>query len=222
MRRTWLLLVLVPLGMAHPADDSRSALEADPNGWTDLLVRAGKELDNWSRWPIPATAHPNAQNQWSISETTGYLICEGDKGHEWLRFGKEYGDCVFHVEFRFTPVKSGKSGYNSGIYVRNSADGKVWHQAQAGGGSGGFLFGETPDGDKLARFDLSKMAEKGRVKPAGEWNTFEVTCKGKDLTLWVNGATTCSWHGCNAPRGYLGLEAEGYRIEFRKVLVKEL
>jgi hypothetical protein len=25
-----------------------------------------------------------------------------------------------------------------------------------------------------------------RVKPAGEWNTFEITCKGKDVTLWVN------------------------------------
>src|SRR5437764_15164996 len=35
------------------------------------------------------------------------------------------------------------------------------------------------------------------------------------LTLWVNGAVTCHFDECNVPRGYLGLEGEGYRIEFR-------
>ena len=54
------------------------------------------------------------------------------------------------------------------------------------------------------------------MKPAGEWNTFEITCKGKDMALWVNGAVTCEWHDCEAyPKGYVGLEAEGFRIEFR-------
>jgi hypothetical protein len=221
MRRPWLILALIPLGMAPFAEDTKSAFETDPKGWTDLLVRAGTELDNWTRGPIPPTGRLNAQNQWSIEKATGYLVCEGDKGHEWLRFDKEYGDCIFHVEFRYTPIETGKKAYNSGIYVRNSADAKVWHQAQIGGGSGGFLFGESPQGDKLGRFNLSKEA-KNRVKPAGEWNTVEVTAKGKDISLWVNGAVTCTWHDCNVPRGYVGLEAEGYRIEFRNVLVKEL
>jgi hypothetical protein len=221
MLRPWLILALVPLGMAPAADDSKSAFETNPKGWTDLLVRAGKELDNWTRGPIPPTGKLNMQNQWSIEKATGYLVCEGDKGHEWLRFDKEYGDCIFHVEFRYTPVETGRKAYNSGIYVRNSADAKVWHQAQIGGGNGGFLFGQSPKGDKLAGFNLSKEA-KNRVKPAGEWNTVEVTAKGKDISLWVNGDVTCTWHDCNAPRGYVGLEAEGYRIEFRNVLVKEL
>ena len=58
--------------------------------------------------------------------------------------------------------------------------------------------------------------------PAGEWNTFEVTCKGKDIFLWVNGAVTCEWHDIAVPKGYVGLEAEGFRIEFRNVKVKPL
>ena len=43
-----------------------------------------------------------------------------------------------------------------------------------------------------------------RVKPAGEWNTFEVTARGKTLTLWVNGAVTCQFEDCGAEKGRLG------------------
>ena len=101
---------------------------------------------------------------------------------------------IFHVEWRFTPGRGRQEeqGYNSGLYSRNSADAKVWHQAQTGDASGGFLFGETAAADgKPVRFNLSKQVTDKRVKPAGEWNTFEITCKGKQLSLWVNGAQTC-------------------------------
>lgn len=216
-----LAIALVVPAMAPPADETKGAYETDSKGWTDLLARAGKELDNWTRGPIPPTGRLNPQSQWSIQEATGYLICEGDKGHEWLRYDDEVGDFVFHVEFRYTPVTSGKANYNSGVYARNSKDAKVWHQAQIGGGSGGYLFGQSMKGEKLVGFNLSKEAEK-RVKPAGEWNALEITCKGRDMTLWVNGGVTCAWHDCEVARGYVGLEAEGYRIEFRNVLLKPL
>jgi len=69
---------------------------------------------------------------------------------------------------------------------------------------------------------LSKQVTDSRVKPAGEWNTLEVTAVGKTLTLWVNGAVTCQFENCGKDKGYLGLEAEGYRIEFRNLKVKAL
>ena len=50
----------------------------------------------------------------------------------------------------------------------------------------------------------------------------EITARGKVLTLWVNGAVTCRFDECGQPRGYVGLEGEGYRIEFRKLKVKPL
>ena len=62
----------------------------------------------------------------------------------------------------------------------------------------------------------------GRVKPAGDWNVIEVTAKGKVLTLWVNGAVTCQFDGCGVPEGRIGLEGEGYRVEFRNLKVKVL
>ena len=61
-----------------------------------------------------------------------------------------------------------------------------------------------------------------RVKPAGEWNTLEVTARGKTLTLWVNGAVTCQFDDCGMAQGRVGLEGEGYRIEFRNLKVKAL
>jgi hypothetical protein len=208
--------------LAAAPPDSKSALESDPQGWTDLLADAGPSLKGWTRGTIPPGGTPREPNQWSIDPKTGHLVCAGDGGHDWVRWDQELGDFIYHVEWRFTPVETGKKSYNSGVYARNSADAKVWHQAQTGGGSGGFLFGDTPVDGEVKRINLSKEVKDQRVRPAGEWNTFEITCKGKDMTLWVNGAVTCEWHDCQVPRGYVGLEAEGYRIEFRNVKLKPL
>jgi hypothetical protein len=139
-----------------------------------------------------------------------------------LLFDQEIGDAVFHVEFCYTKIE-GRTGYNSGAYVRNSKDGAIWHQAQFGDAQDGFLFGETPGPDgKKKFFTTKKDVTDSRVKPAGEWNTLEITARGKALTLWVNGAVTCQFENCGLDKGHVGLEAEGYRIEFRNLKVKVL
>ncbi len=206
------------------SQETPSALQSDPEGWTDLLVKAGPNLKGWTRVPIPPP--PNGQlspdTQWSFDPSTGLLTCQGDKGHEWLRWDEEMGDAIYHVEWRFVPVETDRPRYNSGIYARNSKDGTIWHQAQTGGGSGGFLFGDTLVEGQLKRVNLAKSVKDQRVKPAGEWNVYEITCRGKDMNLWVNGAVTCEWRDCEVPRGHVGLEAEGYKIEFRNVKLKTL
>jgi hypothetical protein len=203
-------------------EDTPSALEQAPSGWTDLLAGAGPELKGWTRGTIPPGGKLNPKSQWSLDKESGSLICEGNGGHEWLRWDQEAGDGVFHVEWKFIRVDN-RTGYNSGIYARNSADATIWHQAQTGDASGGFLFGDSPRGGALKRFNLADQQRGGkRVKPAGQWNTFEITCKGKDMSLWVNGAITNEWHDCEVPKGYLGLEAEGWKIEFRNVKFKPL
>jgi hypothetical protein len=215
------LLGLIPWLARADDQETPSALERDPRGWTDLLAHAGAHLEGWTRGTIPPGRPLNPRSQWSIDAATGHLVCEGNGGHEWLRWDKELGDGIFHVEWRFTPIQ-GKPRYNSGIYARNSANARIWHQAQTGSGSGGYLFGDTEVDGKLRRFNLSKQQKGSRVKPAGEWNVFEISFKGKDMTLWVNGAVTNQWHECQISKGYVGLEAEGYRIEFRNVKLKPL
>jgi len=220
------MIVVLALGMA-PAlavPDQKaepSALEKDPKGWIDMLSEAGPDLEGWTREPIPVGGELNPKSQWSLDQATGHLVCQGDGGHEWLRLDQVLTDFIFHVEWRFTPVP-GKKGYNSGVYVRNSSDGKMWHQAQCGDASGGYLFGETFANYAMKPFNLQKETSEQRVKPAGEWNTYEITCKVRDVTLWVNGAVTNHWRPCQVPRGYIGVEAEGWKIEFRNIKIKLL
>jgi hypothetical protein len=199
--------------------DSPSALESDSNGWTDILPPA--DLKGWNRVPVPPTGKLGRQ-QWHVELDKKLLVCDGDGGHDMLLFDKEFGDAVFHCEFRYVPVE-GKTGYNSGIYIRNSRDGAIWHQAQIGDAAGGYLFGETPvAGGTKKFFSLNKEVKDGRVKPVGQWNTLEMTARGKTLSLWVNGAVTCQFPDCGQEKGHVGMEGEGYRIEFRNLKVKEL
>lgn len=209
------LLCVVSAGGA----ETRSRLESEPEGWVDILPPV--ELKGWYRVPVPP-AGQLGREQWHVDAASKVLICDGDGGHDMLLFDKEIGNAVFHLEFCYTKIE-GKTGYNSGAYVRNSKDGAVWHQAQFGDAKDGYLFGETLGayGTKK-RFNLSKQVTDMRVKPAGEWNTLEVTAVGKVLTLWVNGAVTCRFEDCGREKGYVGLEGEGYRIEFRNLKVKTL
>jgi hypothetical protein len=221
-----LIVIAWGISPAARADDTTpSALEKNPAGWVDLMADAGPTFKGWSRGPIPPGPRPLGlvtPSQWSLDTATGQVHCKGNGGHEWIRWDKELGDGIFHVEWRFVPVVAGKTNYNSGVFVRNSADGTVWHQGQTGGGSGGFLFGATPKDGKNQPFNLASKRTSRREKPAGEWNTYEIVFKGSELTLWINGAVVNVFDQCGQPRGYVGLEAEGYEIEFRNVKLKAL
>jgi hypothetical protein len=204
---------------ATPSAAATSALEKDATGWKDILP--DPDLNNWSRVPVPPTG-TLGKEQWHVDTVARVLVCEGDGGHDMLLFKEEFGDAIFHFECRYTKVE-GKKGYNSGAYVRNSGNGAIWHQAQFGDADGGFLFGETPMPDgKKKFFSLAKEVKDGHVKPAGEWNTIEITAQGKTLSLSINGIITCSFTECGQDRGLVGLEGEGYRIEFRNLKVKLL
>ena len=217
MATIWIVSACL-LGVAQAgAAETTSRLESEPKGWVDILPPA--DLKGWYRVPVPPGGKLGRE-QWHVDAEKKILICDGDGGHDMLLFDKEIGDAVFHFEFRYTRIE-GKTGYNSGAYVRNSRDGVIWHQAQFGDAKDGYLFGETLGKDGRKKwFNLSKQVTDMRVKPAGEWNTLEVTAVGRVLTLWVNGAVTCQFENCGQEKGCLGLEGEGYRIEFRNLKVK--
>lgn len=214
-----LLCAVVLMGNIALAEPTPSALETDAKGWTDIPPPV--DLKGWSRVPVPP-GDPLGKEQWSVDASGKVLVCEGDGGHDMLLCDREFGDAVFHFEFRYTKVE-GKTGYNSGAYARNNKDGSIWHQAQFGDAAGGYLFGQTPtaDGQKKS-FSTNKDGQETLVKPAGEWNTLEITARGNTMTLWVNGAVTGEITHCGNPKGLVGFEGEGYRIEFRNIKVKEL
>jgi hypothetical protein len=199
---------------AVPLREQPSLLESHPSGWASVQPAPG--LAGWTRLPWPATAALGPE-QWSVDASTGYLVCDGRGQHEWLRFDTELGDAAFHVEWRFSPVE-GTDKYNSGVLARTLTGLSAWHQAQVGL-TGGFLFGVTPDQGTPKR--VTQEPASRRVRPVGEWNTYEVVARGRTLSLWVNGAIT-SEITIDVARGHFGLEAEGFRIEFRNLKVKPL
>ena len=180
---------------------------------------SGKYSTEWTRIAIPPTGQVGKIEQWHVYPGKREIVCDGNGGHDWFRYNKEFANFSFHVEWRFTPVK-GERKYNSGVFFRNNADGSIWHQAQTTP-EGGYLFGATPVNGKLTSFNEQKNMKENRVKPAGEWNAFDIRCMGETCTLAVNGEVVNTIK-VGVRKGYVGLESEGYQIRFRNMKVEEL
>jgi hypothetical protein len=217
-------LVFAALAGAQADRDVPGALESDGSGWSDLLGPTGAGLDSWTREPIPAGGELPEASPWKLDPATGVLSCApAGGGREWLRLDQVLLDFILHVEWRFVPEPGASAADDrAGIFVRNSNDARMWHKAVCGDAKGGYLVGETYAASVIKPFNLEKDVAENRVKPAGEWNTYELTCKGRQVTLWINGGIANQWKGCGVPRGYLGLEAGRGRIEFRNIKLKAL
>lgn len=61
-----------------------SILEAEPNGWIDLL--ASVPLEKWIRAPLPPSKPLSSRNPWSYDANTGVLTCAASGIHEMLLF----------------------------------------------------------------------------------------------------------------------------------------
>lgn len=198
----------------------RSALETDPRGWIDLFP--GQDFKGWKRVPIDPLA---AKAVWSHSADGRTLICDGTGGvKELLLNDEDRTDGIFHVEWRWGKEQGDKPNYNGGIYLRSSPDGKTWIQAQVAHGKPpvvGDFIGMIAEDGKPKRIDLLQKGPS-REAPMGEWNTYEITCRGKTVSLWVNGGVTCVWDDFPILRGRLGLQAEFALYEFRSVKYKPL
>ncbi len=59
-------------------------------------------------------------------------------------------------------------------------------------------------------------------KPLGEWNTMEITCKGDEVIVHVNGTLVNHGTKATATSGKIALQAEGAEVEFRKVDLTKL
>ena len=127
--------------------------------------------------------------------TNGYLVRDGllivDPSQSGGNLGnlcteREYGDFVFRFEFRLTP------GANNGIGIRVPENG----QASYGGMEIQILDDQSPryrgwlhDYQRHGSIYGVVPAKTGYLKPVGEWNYEEITAKGKQITVKLNGTT---------------------------------
>lgn len=138
---------------------------------------------------------PDTPKSWKMEG--GLLVLTGGSSH--LFTEEKLQDFVLRFEWR-----PHRKGYNSGLFVRG-------RQIQIADGSAGMLFGskKAPGVPQLHH-------------PPGQWNTWEVTCKGTHLALRVNGKTAWEIDDFRPAALPVGIEAEGHPIDFRNLRIKRL
>jgi len=149
---------------------------------------------------------------------------------------EEFGDFVLRFEFRLTP------GANNGLGIRAPAQG----DAAFAGMELQILDDGHPKYAGLQPWQFHgsiygvAAAERGSLKPAGEWNTEEVTVRGSRVTVVVNGKTIVDADvapfrdgtkptpdgkghpGLKRDRGFIGFLGHGDEVHFRNVRIKPL
>ena len=81
--------------------------------------------------------------------------------------------------------------------------------------SGGSAFEELKEGRFL------RSAVESAEKPAGEWNTAEIVCKGNFIQAYVNGVLMNEAH-FDRSEGPVALQSEGGPLEIRNVFITPL
>ena len=183
----------------------------------------GRNLDNWKPYIEDSDVDP--VTVWSVQD--GVLRCEG-KPSGYIRTTEGYSNYKLHVEWRWPEKPS-----NSGILLHTTGEDKVWPlcvEAQlmhenAGSfvtiqnGSAITVNGERhfPPADKFYKI-VSKQHESSE-HPAGQWNSYDIVCKGNTIQLSVNGVLQNTATESTLTAGAICLQSEGSPIEFRNIML---
>jgi hypothetical protein len=198
------LSLMTILGARGLADDKKDGQTIPEPGFTALFK--GKDLECW---------HIMNKGQFSVKDGVLFL----NRGGGWLRSDKEYQDFELRMDFRFL-----NAGANSGIFLRASKEGNNYpsknYQVQ------------TMDHPSLASIytaGLPKPKEKKDEallkkvrKPAGEWQSYEITARGPHLEVKVNGELITVADGLADQAGFIGIQGEGGQLEFKNIRIRVL
>jgi hypothetical protein len=226
MRRTMMVTALLaPLAVA--ALLARETARGGDAGWVKLFN--GKDFTGWNKFLDPKKK-ADPEKIWTIKD--GVIVCEGSV-NGYLITDKEYGNYVLKVQWRWgEKVHTRSKVRNSGVFVHVVGPDKVWPKAVEAqlmaGRAGdfwlvdGFTLKVDParQDPKVARHYFRKGEEV--EKKLGEWNQYEITCKGDSIRLVVNGHLVNEGTGAEVTRGKILLQSEGAEIHFRNVELKHL
>ena len=184
----------------------------------------GKNLSGWSYYLVEPDV--KMADVWSVRD--GLLICKGEP-MGYLATKKKYTNFRLIVEWRWAP---GQKPGNSGVLLRITGEPQALPkcaEAQLQSGKAGDIYGfhgfqvtgdaarsRTAEGDRIGKLSgVSKI--KGNEKEPGQWNTYDITLKGGDLTLLINGEKVNEATGLDIVAGNIGLQSEGGEVHFRTV-----
>jgi len=185
----------------------------------------GKNLKGWTIYVEDQTVQPESYFyvKDGMIETVGKPV-------GYLRTKKEYSNYRLHVEWCYPEKPT-----NSGVFLHTQGADKIWpahYQAQLKyENAGDFIVhgvGEkaTIGGKVYASTETDKPVvpklQPSNEKPAGQWNTFDITCKGNTVEIKVNGLLQSVATNCSMTKGTIGLQAEGSKIQFRNLWIEKL
>lgn len=177
----------------------REAAAQAAAGWVTLFD--GKNLDNWDQI---------GDANWKIVDG----VVQADQGKSGFLVSKaKYKDFQIKAEF-WVDEKA-----NSGIFIR-CTDPKVVGTKTAYEVN---IYDTRPDPSygTGAIVDLAKV--EPMPKAGGKWNTYEITAKGGEFTVTLNGQRTVdAAKDSKFAEGAIALQYGGGVVKFRKVEIKAL
>jgi len=159
------------------------------------------------------------------------VVCPPDGGGN-LFTEKEYANFVLRLEFKLSP------GGNNGIGLRAPFEGDAAYQ----GMEIQVLDDPAPQykdiqpGQHCGSIYQVFPAKQGALKPTSEWNSYEITARGRHITINLNGTVVVdadldtmkdpkilSQHpGLARTTGHIGFLGHRSHVEFRNIRIKEL
>ena len=180
----------------------------------------GKDLDGWE----VRESKPGDKDKWSFKNN----ILVAKPGGGWIGTKKMYGDFVLKVEWRIF------EGGNSGVFLR-VPDVKSKESPSALGLEIQILDDNAPKYKGLKPYQYCgglyhfQGPSKKMFKGAGEWNSYEITCKKESIAVVFNGEKVIDADASKNDvlakrprRGFIGLQNHNSGVEFRNVMIKSL
>ena len=171
------------------------------SGWTQLFD--SKTVGDWDHF---------RESNWRVED--GAIVADklAGQGAAFLVSKNKYKDFELYVEFWAS------DDANSGIYfrcidVKNLTD-RTCYEAN--------IFDQRRDptygtGAIVHHVEVDPMPKSG-----GKWNTYEITAKGRQITVVLNGQKTAELHSGLFEEGPFALQHGAGLIKFRKVAIKPL
>jgi hypothetical protein len=202
-----------------PADEANATLDKRvTDGFTSVFN--GKDFTGWAG-PVEEYQVEN-----------GAIMCKPGKGGT-IYVKEEYGDFEAKLEFKLPP------GGNNGLAVRYPGTGDT---AYVGMCELQILDDTSP---KYAALDPRQYcgsvygvvaAQRGYLRPVGEWNREHVTVKGSTITVELNGTiivnadvskvteymANSAHPGITRTRGFFGFAGHNEPVQYRNVWIKKL
>jgi hypothetical protein len=208
------LWVCAGIGLTEESPDQKGP------GFISLL--RGDDLTGWE-------VRNGRRDAWQVDGEV--LSCAADGGG-WLCTSRFYSDFVLRLEYRIP------GGGNSGVGLRLPREGGTAH----GGIEIRILdddheqFKDLAPSQYTGGIDDQAAARRGVARPPEEWNTYEITCRGPQVKVVLNGeminevslderTTGDKGQSALADRpqtGAIGLHCHGSRVDFRRISIKDL